>query len=108
MAEQKLKYEPGTKANYCNDGFSLLEIAMERAAGKDYSALLNEYVTSPLGLGKTVTAKDYQGDNKDIVSALAAGGTLSDAKELSLFGNALFSGFLNEDSFSRNDKKPLF
>ena len=108
LAEQKLKYEPGTKANYCNDGFSLLEIAMERAAGKDYSALLNEYVTSPLGLGKTVTAKDYQGDNKDIVSALAAGGTLSDAKELSLFGNALFSGFLNEDSLAEMTKSRFF
>lgn len=108
LAEQKLKYEPGTKANYCNDGFSLLEIAMERATGKDYSALLKEYVTSPLGLGKTVTAKDYQGDNKDIVSALAAGGTLSDAKELSLFGNALFSGFLNEDSLAEMTKSRFF
>lgn len=98
LSEQRLKYEPGSKASYCNDGFSLLEIAVERASGMDYTSLFKKYVTEPLKLENTVTVKDYSGENKDLVSALAAGGAMADAKELAVFGNALFSGFLSEKS----------
>ncbi len=98
LKEQRLKYEPGTKANYCNDGYSLLELLLERVTGKEYSALLNECVAAPLNLSSVVTAKEYKGDNKDIVSALASGGTFCTAKELSLFGTALFNGLLNDES----------
>lgn len=92
LSEQKLKYAPGEMQNYCNDGYSLLELILERVTGEDYSALLKAYITEPLSLDKTLTAKEYSGDCKDTVSALASGGVFSTADELCLFGSALANG----------------
>lgn len=89
LSEQKLKYAPGEMQNYCNDGYSLLELILERVTGTEYSALLKEYITGPLSLEKTLTSKEYSGDCKDTVSALASGGIFSTVDELCLFGCAL-------------------
>lgn len=98
LKDQRLKYEPGTMACYCNDGYSLLELIIEKVTGMDYSAAVRAYVTLPLKLSAAVTAKEYGGSNKDIVSAIASGGMLENSAELALFGTALFDGFLTQES----------
>lgn len=98
LSGQKLKYAPGEMQNYCNDGYSLLELILERVTGMDYSALLRTYITEPLSLDKTLTAKEYSGDCKDTVSALASGGVFSTADELCLFGSALVNGKMVPDA----------
>lgn len=92
LSRQRLKYKPGEMQNYCNDGYTLLELIAERVTGKSYSELFDEYIKLPLGLSDTVTAAKYEGDCKDIVSALASGGILSNTDELCAFGCALADG----------------
>lgn len=83
---QRLKYAPGTMSNYCNDGYTLLELILERVTKKSYTELLSELITKPLGLENTVTAKEYRGSCTDYVSALGTGGIFSSAEELCIFG----------------------
>ncbi|MBQ1463456.1 MAG: beta-lactamase family protein, partial [Ruminococcus sp.] len=37
LKNSRLKAEPGAMANYCNDGFTLLEIVVERVSGECFS-----------------------------------------------------------------------
>ncbi len=43
---------PNGKSNYSNLGVGLAGVLAERISGKSYSALLDEYIFSPFGLGK--------------------------------------------------------
>lgn len=100
LSQQRLKSTPGETASYCNDGYSVLEILAERVTGEPFDALMKKYITAPLGLSDTVTACEYEGEIKDIVSATACGGIFSTAEELCIFGYGLLSddGLLTENS----------
>jgi len=53
LARSHLKHAPGERAVYCNDGFSLAEIIVERVSGKKYSTFLAERIFAPLALSRT-------------------------------------------------------
>jgi CubicO group peptidase (beta-lactamase class C family) len=53
LARSHLKHAPGERAVYCNDGFSLAEIIVERISGKKYSTFLAERIFAPLALSHT-------------------------------------------------------
>jgi len=44
-----LLFEPGTRSSYSSGGYTLLAAILERASGKPYDALLQEYVARPVG-----------------------------------------------------------
>lgn len=100
LSEQKLKYAPGTMSNYCNDGYTLLELILERVTDKSYTELLSEMISKPLDLKNTVTSKEYNGSCDDYVSALGTGGIFSSADELCIFGYNLLKsdGLLQANS----------
>ncbi len=43
-----LLFEPGTRSSYSSGGYSLLAAVLERASGKSYDQLLQEYVARPI------------------------------------------------------------
>lgn len=43
-------YEPDTLFSYCNSGFSVLGLLLERLHGKDYDSILTERLLIPLGI----------------------------------------------------------
>lgn len=45
-----LLFEPGARSSYSSGGYTLLAAVLERAAGKSYDALLQEYVVRPAGV----------------------------------------------------------
>lgn len=53
---QTLKTEPGTYASYCNDGFTLAEILVERVSGMEFSEYLEKNICTPLQMENTTTS----------------------------------------------------
>ena len=109
LARSHLKAAPGATAPYCNDGFTLAEMVVERVSGKKYIDFLDEKIFIPLGLkdtylsvgelkGKPVAMYyDPQTGKKhppEALSVLGAGGLSVTAVDLCLFA----------DTFSGNNK----
>lgn len=104
LSEQKLKADPGAFSVYCNDGFTLLELLIEKISGMDYTRFLNEYFFNPLGLEDTKTSQDEFNTDRlaktyipsipyflpqDTVGIVGTGGIYSTAEELCRFGEVL-------------------
>jgi CubicO group peptidase (beta-lactamase class C family) len=104
LQSEHLKSDPGEYAVYCNDGFQLLEIMVERVSGLSYSEFLDEYISSPLKLNNTKTplddfdreqlAKAYfptmeQALPVENTNVLGAGGLYSTAEDITKFAEVL-------------------
>lgn len=105
LSTQRLKAVPGEFSEYCNDGFSLLEILVERVSGISYTDFLAEHFIKPLGLVNTKTPMDdfdkakrlvktyippFEGAlPNDTVNVLGTGGLYSTAEELCAFAQVL-------------------
>lgn len=118
LQKEGLKHEPGTCNCYCNDGFTLLEILVERVSGMTFTDYLEEHVCKPLSMNKTGTPWNVDANdlapiyvNGDVQmasergSAIGAGGIISTARDVSSFGAAFFSG--NEALLSEKAKKEM-
>ena len=105
LAEQRLKANPGAYAAYCNDGFDLLQLIVERITGMEYSAYVKKYVAKPLGADSIGTGLSLFGSErltnvyqngvnygKEYCTALGAGGIYSTARDTCEFGSAFFTG----------------
>ncbi|MGG4454025.1 serine hydrolase domain-containing protein [Brevibacillus porteri] len=104
LQSESLKSKPGEFSVYCNDGFQLLEILIERVSGLSYSKFLETYITEPLDLTSTKTplddfdrdelAKTYfpgfdQALPVENANLLGTGGLYSTAEEVSEFAEVL-------------------
>ncbi|AJS61203.1 serine hydrolase domain-containing protein [Paenibacillus sp. IHBB 10380] len=58
LQSERLKSNPGESSVYCNNGFQLLEILIERVSGLSYSEFLETYISKPLHLTSTKTPRD--------------------------------------------------
>lgn len=116
LSQQRLKAEPGEYNSYCNDGFTLLEILVERVSGMSFTEYLEENIFEPLSLDNTYTMWDVPDINHQIpyytstgmqmepecTQLIGAGGIMSTSEDLSRFGSAFFYG---EDSLLGDDSK---
>jgi CubicO group peptidase (beta-lactamase class C family) len=102
LAQTKLAFPTGARSGYSNLGYGLLGLALERAAGKPYEALLKQYIFDPLKMeNSTITLKEkhlkllatpYRDDNPmvktqpwDLGVLSSAGGVTSSVADLSKF-----------------------
>lgn len=105
LKNSRLKADPGTLATYSNDGFTLLELVVERVSGKSFTDYVEEHISKPLGLENTGTAAKMYGSRNtanifvggvpydtDYCMAFGSGGIMSTATELCGFGAAFFKG----------------
>ncbi|NOU80523.1 serine hydrolase [Paenibacillus sp. LMG 31459] len=110
LSGQTLKADPGAYSVYCNDGFTLAEILVERVSGMDFTSYVHRYITEPLGMMNTLTPLDspdrakmaglyypaYPGQLPDqTVNAIGMGGIYSTAEDLARFSQ-LFTGEAEE------------
>ena len=58
MVDVKLRFNPDTSDGYSNLGFGLLGHALERAAGKPFDRLMQEFVCVPLNMERTAIQSD--------------------------------------------------
>ncbi len=119
LGEQRLKYTPGQYNCYCNDGFTLLEILVERVSGMTFSDYLERYICRPLSIKNTGTqwsVPDYNNQipcyiNGDIrvqpecMQIIGAGGIMSGAEDMCSFGATFFAG--NSTLLSEKAKKEM-
>ena len=120
LKSEKLKSDPGAYSVYCNDGFQLLEILVERVSGIGYSEYLAKYISEPLGLSGTKTpldtfdrdrlAKTYfptieQALPVENANVLGAGGLYSTAEELAKFSEVLIGN--RTDVLSENSAQAM-
>ncbi len=108
LSKSKLKHDPGENAVYCNDGFSLTEMIIEKISGKKFTQFLAERIFSPLSLkstqpsvgqlampNKKTIARYYDPSGKkeplEAVSFLGSGGLSATAEDLCMFFDS-FSG----------------
>ncbi len=101
LRTQRLKAAPGAYSVYCNHGFTLAELLVERVSGQDFTAFLHETLLEPQGLLRTYTPRDsfdraalakiYLGDStralpNEAVTVIGAGGIYASASDLACFG----------------------
>lgn len=106
LSTQTLKADPGAFSVYCNDGFTLAEILVERVSGKDFTAFIHEHFTQPLGMNHTKTSQDDLDLDQmaglyyptypeqlpnETVNVIGTGGIYSTAEDLVKFGT-IFTG----------------
>ena len=100
LKTQTLKANPGEFSVYCNDGFMLLELLVEKISGMPYTEFLEKYITKPLKMENTKTPlEDFNKDNLariyntgsinelpyENVNAIGTGGIYSTASDLCKF-----------------------
>jgi len=106
LATQSLKADPGAFSVYCNDGFTLAEILVERVSGMGFTAFIHKYITEPLDMTHTKTPQDLVGPAKmagiysplydgqlpkENYNIIATGGIYSTAEDLAKFSQ-IFTG----------------
>ena len=109
LATQTLQADPGAYSVYCNDGFTLAELVVERVSGLSFTDFIHRYLTAPAGLNATFTprddfdrarlAKTYLGEDTRALPAetlgiIGTGGIYATASDLAAFGGALCSDTL--------------
>ena len=119
LSAERLKAAPGEYTCYCNDGFTLLEILVERVTGQSFTDYVEENICAPLGLKNTGSMWNMDLDNNQVplftengvrlpaeyTQLIGAGGILSDAEDLCKFGTAFFDG--NDVLLSESAKKEM-
>lgn len=101
LANETLKADPGAYSVYCNDGFLLAELVVERVSGENFTDYLQEHIFTPLGLTHTRTPQQMKkvktvagaylskGDPKlptEYFNTIGTGGLYSTAEDLCRFG----------------------
>lgn len=115
LSSQSLKADPGAFSVYCNDGFTLAEILVERVSGTDFTSFVHQHFTKPLKLNHTQTPQDGLEAEEmaalylptyteqlpnETVNAIGTGGIYSTAEDLVTFASVFTgeAGILSEPS----------
>lgn len=106
LSTQRLKADPGAFSVYCNDGFSLAEILVEKVSGMKFTAFIHQYFIEPLELKHTKTPLDILDASKlpglyyptfqkqlpnETFNAIGTGGIYSTAEDMVQFSQ-IFMG----------------
>ena len=107
LATQTLKAAPGAFSVYCNDGFTLAEIVIERVSGMSFTDFIHQEITGPLSMAHTKTMQDdfdrssivrtynpyapEQETPTDAVNIIGTGGVYATAEDLCRFAQ-IFTG----------------
>jgi len=106
LSTQTLKADPGAFSVYCNDGFTLSEILVERVSKLTFTAFIQDNFAKPLGMDHTMTPQNmvepskfaalyspaYEGQLPvETTNAIGTGGIFSTAEDLVRFSQ-IFTG----------------
>ncbi len=121
---KELDFEPGTQFAYCNSGYVLLGLLMEKLTGKSYSDIIRDQLLKPLGMKNTevevpfredplfAAGYEYDGTHNLVKApffhasnAYAAGSIISTVEDLLLWDygletNAILNKTLTEQMFT--------
>lgn len=104
IQNENLKYTPGEFSEYCNDGFTLLEILIERVSSVSFTDFLTSTFFEPLGISDTKTLASEFDRNRlarvyslkyqtnlpvDVISYFGTGGIYSTTEDMCKFAEVL-------------------
>lgn len=109
LRDENLKHDPGAYSIYCNDGFTLAEMIVERVTGRKFMDFLEEKVFLPLGMKDTKASIGETGGTishfydpesgkkypPEVILVYAAGGLSSTAEDLCRFADSFCPGGIN-------------
>lgn len=113
LRTQRLKHEPGSRSIYCNDGYTLAEILIEKVSHMSYTEFLNTYFCKPLGLTDILTPEsDFDRERlvpirfgnlsvkEEALNLIGSGGIYASAEDLCLFSQIFMEDnrILSEES----------
>lgn len=58
LSGQMLKADPGAFSVYCNDGFTLAELVVEKVSKMSFTEFIRVFIINPLGMKNTFTPQD--------------------------------------------------
>lgn len=124
LKTSRLKADPGDFSVYCNDGFSLAELLVEKVTGSSFTEYMKQNISDPMDLYNTKTPQDdFQQErlvktyipSSDItlpsesLNMIGAGGIYSSAKNLCEFATIFMdnssSSVLNSTSVKAMENK---
>ena len=120
LRNQKLKAAPGEYSVYCNDGFTLAEIVVERISGMSFTEFIEKEISLPLGLNNTKTpqsninkdsiAKIYFNQSslelpRECANVIGSGGIYSTAQDMCNFSKIFMSS--NNNFLSQASKNAM-
>lgn len=100
LKTQRLKADPGAYSTYCNDGFSLAQLIVEKVSGMGFSEFIKKNFSDPLSMANTKTPLDdfkrdqlvktyldgsYAALPVESLNAIGAGGIYSSAEDMCRF-----------------------
>lgn len=108
-----VEYVPGSKHQYSNIGFNVIQLMLEDVSGRSYGEIVGEVVFSPLGMTsstftfplkpeverKIIKPHDEMGEGHENwlhPTALAHGGLVTTPKDLALFAVELMQAYQGE------------
>jgi D-alanyl-D-alanine carboxypeptidase len=104
VASRPLKFEPGTRSSYSNEGYVALGLVAERIVGQSFGEVLKSGVFAPAGMGSSSLSgrSDVHGyDGREDVSDQfflrwipPAGSVVATAEDVDAFYRALWAGQL--------------
>lgn len=115
LAGSNLKADPGVVSVYCNDGFTLAEVLVEKVTGQSYADYLDKNIFSKAGMkdsscsfkaGNPNIALKYNNEDgaalpAEIINLMGTGGISATAADLCRFGNALLGNkLMSAESFA--------
>ncbi|MCC0761849.1 serine hydrolase [Clostridioides sp. ES-S-0006-03] len=123
LKKQRLKAKPGAFSVYCNDGFTLAEILVEKVSGMSFTNFLDKYINNPLNLQNTKTPENSFDSSKlakayvpywedavpqDNFNTIGMGGLYSSAENLCTFAQTFMkksNGILSPASVKAMENK---
>ena len=115
LAGSHLKADPGLVSVYCNDGFMLAEVLIEKVSGQSYADYLDKNIFSKAGMKDSSCSFKAENPNialkynttdgsalpAEIINLMGTGGISASAADLCRFGNALLENkLMNAASFA--------
>jgi CubicO group peptidase (beta-lactamase class C family) len=105
LRELRLKHPPGEYSVYCNDGFTVAELLVQRVSGMPYTEFVTHEILTPLGMAGSRFAVEpfppggfapaYRGEIRQVmefINLYGSGGLYSSAKDMSFFLRMLLNG----------------
>ena len=114
--DKPLMFEPGERKAYCNSGFTLLGVIIEKVSGQPYAEFLQKSIFTPAGMrGSTIDTHDkiifhraagYVRRNGELCNApfismtepFANGNIASSVNDLFRWNEALFNGLIKPET----------
>jgi len=58
MAQDSTYFEPGSQHRYCNSGYAILAMIIEKISGKSFADFLKENIFNPVGMNNTIAFEE--------------------------------------------------